>query len=84
MSDRAKGLVVVFDRDLSGEEVDVLINAINTFRGVLTVRPLRTEAGDIVNRARVAESVQEALLHVLDNVRCGRRWYTRKKDSDAD
>ena len=61
MTDRMKGCVVSFDRDIREDDVELLVNAIKMIKGVLSVELSVADIDDHINRDRIRHDVQERL-----------------------
>jgi len=65
MTDRLKGVVVTFERDLRTDDAEDLIKAIGCLRGVLDVSPSVAKPEDYMNRERVRMELTDQLWAVL-------------------
>lgn len=61
MTDRIKGLTVVFDKDYRDDDVESIINAIKMIKGVQNVKQHIANSDDWMNRERIR-------LELLDTV----------------
>lgn len=66
MSDRIKGLTVVFEKDYREDDIERLLQAICLFRGVLLVQVIKTDPADFIERSRVRNELTEKLWKVLE------------------
>lgn len=70
MSDRIKGFYVVLDADYREDDSQVILNAINQIKGVLSVKPFISDVNDFMARERIrielTEKVWKALEHKLE------------------
>lgn len=57
MSDRIKGVVVTFDRDLREEDCADIVRAIGMIRGVVSAEPSVATIDDHMARVRVREEL---------------------------
>jgi hypothetical protein len=53
VTDRLKGLVVTFDRDIREDDAKAIVDAIKMIRGVLDATPSVRTYEDHMNRARI-------------------------------
>lgn len=65
MTDRAKGFVVVLNRDYRDDDVEHLRQAILMLKGVVDVRLSISTPDDYINRKRIALEFRERLLDAL-------------------
>jgi hypothetical protein len=65
MTDRFKGLYVVFETDIGPVRVQQLIDAIKLYRGVLDVTADAATLDDYANRRMVRAEFEEKLFSVL-------------------
>ena len=66
MTDRLKGLTVVFDDDIREDDAQPLIDAIGQLRGVLSVEPVKTTAEDYYARQRIARELKQKIYAVFE------------------
>lgn len=66
MTDRIKGLVVTLDRDYRSDDVENIVNAIISIKGVVDVSTSVTQVNDYMNRARVAATFRQKILDIFD------------------
>lgn len=68
MTDRYKGAVVVFERDIREDDAEQLLKALGMIKGVASVSPSIAEAEDYMNRQRVHNEIQKSLYNALNEV----------------
>lgn len=62
MTDRLKGCVVVFERDIREDDAEAILHAIRMIKGIAEVEPNVSDADDYINQRRVLREVQEKLF----------------------
>lgn len=67
MTDRMKGCVVAFDRDIREDDVEFLVNAIKMIKGVQAVELSVASHEDYMNRERVRQEIQDRLWKMLSS-----------------
>lgn len=67
MTDRFKGLVVTFDRDIREDDAEGIINAIKHIRGVISVEPSVSDVNDHMNRVRMLNEMRTKVYNFFDN-----------------
>lgn len=65
MTDRYKGCVVTFDRDVREDDVEPLMLAIRMLRGVKSVDLKMANVDDHMNRERIRSEIEEKLWAAL-------------------
>ena len=65
MTDRYKGVVVTFDRDIREDDAEETLNAIRHIRGVLEVQPVVANYDDHMNRELVRRDLGKRIMDVL-------------------
>lgn len=65
MTDRLKGVTVVFDRDIREDDAQSIIDAIRMLRHVADVIPSVNVMGDEMARIRVRNEIREKLWEAL-------------------
>lgn len=65
MTDRLKGVTVVFDHDIRTDDAEPIINAIRCLRGVLAVAPSLKTSEDFIIRERVRHELGQKILAVI-------------------
>lgn len=68
MTDRVNALIVVLEKDMRDDDVEVISNAIRMLRGVLRVDNNISDASDYVAQARVANKVRESLIELANSL----------------
>lgn len=66
MTDRLKGVVVTFEKDIREDDAQEIISAIRLLRNVLTVKGVTTDFEDGMIRDRVRMEYYEKIRDVLD------------------
>jgi len=67
MSERVSGLVVVLEDDARGRDLEPLIMAIATLRGVLEVKAITSRPGlERVLKARIRNELKATVIEALD------------------
>lgn len=61
MTDRHMGYVVALERDVREDDAESTIAAIRHIKGVLSVKPITTDAGAMVAELRVRTEVYDAV-----------------------
>lgn len=67
MTDRVKGLYVVLDKDIRDDDIQVLINAILSFKNVIDIKTELSNFSDYIAFSRVKESVFKKIIDVFTN-----------------
>ena len=65
MTDRLKGLVVMFDGDIREDDAESIINAIRMVKYVKAVEPLMANPGDWVTAEKTRKEIEDRVLAVL-------------------
>lgn len=65
MTDRLKGVVVTFDKDIREDDAEAIINAIYMIRNVASVNPLVTNYEDRMARERARQELANEIYEVL-------------------
>lgn len=65
MTDRLKGCVVTFTRDIRDDDAEAVLSAIRMIKGVLSVDGSVADLGDHMARERVRDDLGRQLLAVL-------------------
>jgi hypothetical protein len=65
MTDRLKGVMVVFDRDIREDDAQEIINAIKMVRGVLSVKKSVANHDDWMNRERVEAEYRQRVWDAI-------------------
>jgi hypothetical protein len=65
MTERVKGLLVVFESDIREDDAQHIINAISLLRGVAAVKTEISDATDLINRERIKLELRMKLFEVL-------------------
>jgi len=68
MTDRLKGVTVIFKKDIREDDAEVLISAIQMIKGVKKVVPSINSTDDIINRARVREDIKAKLYNLIREI----------------
>lgn len=65
MTDRFKGVVVTFDRDIRSDDAEAIIHAIEMIKNVADVQPSVWDSTDLMNRMRIRREIEAKLWKVL-------------------
>ena len=65
MTDRLKGVLVTFDRDIREDDAEHILNAIRMVRGVQDVSPLVADHVDHLARVRIDAEWRERILAMV-------------------
>jgi hypothetical protein len=65
MSDRIKGVVVAFEKEMHEDDANRIVRAIMQLRGVAAVGLSVDNSDDFINRARVRSELSDKLWSVL-------------------
>ena len=65
MTDRLKGVYVVFDHDIREDDAEAIINAIKMIKHVADVSPVGVEGSDYINRSRINMEWTNKLLSLV-------------------
>jgi hypothetical protein len=68
MSAHIKGFAVTMDRDVHPDEAEAIKNALLQIKGVVSVDPIISEAGDIITEMRVKAVIKSELYELIDKV----------------
>ncbi len=68
MTDRLKGAVVVFDRDIREDDAEAILMALRMVKGVMAVTPSVSSAEDWMNQARVKGEIRDKLYAAIREV----------------
>ena len=66
MTNRIKGLVVVFNNDIREDDAEELINVIKLLKGVIKVEPSIVNHEDFINRQRIKNEYKEKIWEVFE------------------
>lgn len=69
MSKDVKGILVTFEKDVSEEMAEVLVQSIQMLKGVLDVSPVPTDMEDFIAYERARHDLKMALYEVLNKKR---------------
>lgn len=72
MTDRLKGVIVTFERDIREDDAEAVLNAIRMIKGVLSVKPLVADVDFHIAEERVRQELTKKLWDVLHPVPSGR------------
>ena len=70
MTDRLKGVIVTFDRDIRVDDAEFILNAIRAIKHVTDVSPLVTDHTDHIARARIRSELYTKLLDLIKQELC--------------
>lgn len=65
MTDRVKGLIVSFDKDIRVDDVEPLVNAIKCLQHVAGVEVSVVDSSDMLARMRIDAEWKEKILELL-------------------
>lgn len=65
VTDRLKGVVVTFDRDIRVDDAEHIINAIQMIKGVVDVSPSVSDHNDHMNRIRIQSELEKRICDAL-------------------
>jgi hypothetical protein len=65
MTDRVKGLVVTFDRDIRVDDIEAIVNAISMIKGVAGVEPSIADTSDQMARMRVRSELLDKFFKFI-------------------
>lgn len=68
MTDRLKGFVVSFDRDLREDDAECLKNAIGLLNFIATVEPIKAGVNDQVIKDKLKRDVIREMYMVMDKL----------------
>ena len=68
MTDRYKGAVVVFERDIREDDAKCLLDALKMIKGVSSVSPSLSSMDDYMNRSRVRSEIMGKVYDALDPI----------------
>jgi hypothetical protein len=66
MTDRLKGLIVTFEKDIRDDDAQGVIDAILMIKGVLSVTTSVSTSDDSMNRLRIRHELKEKLFEALE------------------
>ena len=65
MTDRVKGLTVVFEEDMRDDDAEAIINGIRMMRNVASVTPRLVNSDDYYNREKIRVDLQTKIWEAL-------------------
>lgn len=65
MTERIKGVLVTFEKDIRGDDAEAQINAIRQIRGVLSVDPVPASMDDYMAEQRVKFALWDKMREVF-------------------
>ena len=65
MTDRFKGCVVTFDRDIREDDVEPLLTALRMLKGVVSVETSVVDPEDHMNRSRIRREMEKKIWGAL-------------------
>lgn len=68
MTDRLKGAIVTFDRDIREDDADGILAAIAHIKGIVSVQPVQAEAGDVITAMRVKAAIASKMYDFLSEI----------------
>lgn len=66
MTDRLKGVVVTFDRDIRVDDAEGIVNAIKHIKGVVSVKPVVADIEDHMARERIRREMSKDIYELLE------------------
>lgn len=66
MSEKVKGFIVTLSRDVNEEGLKHTMSLMREIKGVVSVKPVTTDAGEHINRERIKHDLRMKLLTSLD------------------
>ncbi len=66
MTDRLKGLHVVFEHNIREDDAQKIINAILLLKGVIVVNHILSSADDNINKEQIKYELRQKLFAVLE------------------
>ena len=67
MTDRLKGLTVVFEKDIREDDAQCIIDAILMIKGVVAVNNSFVNSDDYINRRKIADDIKSRLYFALED-----------------
>ena len=68
MTDRVKGCIVTFNRDIRVDDVECIVEAIKMIKGVSSVNLSVTNIDDHMNRHRVMSEVKSKFYNFIEDL----------------
>jgi len=68
MTDRLKGCIVAFEKDIREDDAEFILNAIKMIKFVKSVEPKLTTSSDWWDRQQTKHEVQMKLFDVINNL----------------
>lgn len=68
MTDKVKGCVVAFDKDIRVDDVQVILDAIRMIKGVVGVEISISNLDDWMARERIKSEIREKLLELYNSI----------------
>jgi len=69
MTDRLKGCVVSFEKDIRKDDAEYILNAIKMIKGVNSVETSIANYEDWMNRDRVKFEIRQKIYDIWDNLK---------------
>lgn len=66
MTDRLKGVIVTFEKDVREDDAEYILNAIRMIKGVLSVKELVSNYEQHIAEERVRHELREKIFEVLN------------------
>ena len=73
MTQRLKGVLVTFDRDIREDDAEAILTAIRMVRGVADVSPVEADSNDWMARQRVRSEISEEFRKMWEFISTGKR-----------
>jgi len=67
MTDKVKGFTVTLEKDISIDDVEVILNAVKMIKGIAHVEPSISTPNDHFARQRVKMEIREKMWNIIEN-----------------
>jgi hypothetical protein len=68
MTDRLKGVVITFEKDIREDDAEQLLTTFRNIRGVVDVSPIVADLDDHMARARVKSEIREKFWKFYEEI----------------
>ena len=68
MTDKVKGFTVTLEKDISIDDVEVILNAVKMIKGIAHVEPSISTPNDHFARQRVKMEIREKMWNIIENM----------------
>jgi hypothetical protein len=65
MTTRLKGFVVTLEHDIREDDAEQVLRALSMVRGVVGVKPIVSDPGDMIIRSRVTAEIYQKIFEVF-------------------